>query len=242
MNRTDTRARLNSLITDREQDLRRRRRLTWGAGALVAAAAIIAVIVSSLGLGFNRDQTVEPAAGPDPAAVAHAFLDAYAAQDGQVMASWLADGADLALGVEHSTALASWMGSGGRWDGAVGFRTLNESCQPQSGIADETQVVCTYDYHALGSDRLGLGPFSGSTLAVTVKDGKITAVRQDVPFMENGFSREMWEPFAAWVRTSYPQDAALMYSDWPSQNMAAVTDRSIALWAKHTQDYVNEKR
>lgn len=63
MNRTDTRARLNSLITDREQDLRRRRRLTWGAGALVAAAAIIAVIVSSLGLGFNRDQTVGPQRG-----------------------------------------------------------------------------------------------------------------------------------------------------------------------------------
>lgn len=216
--------------------------MTWAAGALVAAAATIAVIASVLGLGPNRNQTVEPATGSDPAAVVTAFLDAYAAQDSLVMASWLADGADLDLGVEHATDLATWTGSEARWDAAVGFRVLNESCQPQSGVSDETQVVCTYDYHALGSDRLRRGPFSGSTLTATVKDGKIIALRQAIPFIGNGFSREMWEPFAAWVRSSYPQDAAVMYEDWPQQNLQAYTDRSIALWAKHTQDYVNQKR
>lgn len=241
MNRTDTRARLGSLVTDGEQALRRRRRLIWAAGGLAAAAAT-AVIAFSLGLGSNRNQTVQPAAGPDPVAVMTTFLDAYAARDGLVMASLLADGADLDLGAGHATDISGWMGSEGRWDGAIGFRMLNESCQPHSGSAEETEVVCTYDYHALGSDRLGRGPFPDSTLTATVKDGKISALRQDIPFMENGFSREMWEPFAAWVRTSYPQDAAVMYSDWPVQSVPAYTDRSIALWAKHTQDYVNEKR
>jgi hypothetical protein len=46
----------------------------------------------------------------------------------------------------------------------------------------------------------------------------------------------MWEPFAAWISSTYPKDAAVMYSPWRSG--AALTEESIRLWEQHTREYV----
>ena len=45
-------------------------------------------------------------------------------------------------------------------------------------------------------------------------------------------------PCAYWVSREYPEDAAIMYEDWPSTNSQATTDRSLGLWELHTQDYI----
>jgi hypothetical protein len=46
---------------------------------------------------------------------------------------------------------------------------------------------------------------------VTILDGEV--VRGSVTHEIEEFSPEMWEPFAEWVSTAYPDDAAVMYED-----------------------------
>lgn len=234
MNRTDTPSKLTELLVDAERDLlRRRRKRTWGTGALVAAAAAIAVIAAVTAL--DRPETTEPAQQPTPAEqVATAYLDAWVSFDRPRIASYLADNAEI----------GGWRRSN-RWEEAVGFRMLNESCVEQSSTTAQTsttpgtQVVCTFDYHALHSDELGLGPYSHSTFTATIKDGKILATELAYADAKSGYTGEIWGPFAAWVAEAYPRDAAAMYANWPYQGIPAVTDRALELWAKHTRDYVD---
>ena len=56
-------------------------------------------------------------------------------------------------------------------------------------------------------------------------------------FTTKEFSPQVWEPFAAWVSATYPKDAAVMY-DGASLTNYELTDESIRLWEKHTQEYV----
>jgi hypothetical protein len=58
-------------------------------------------------------------------------------------------------------------------------------------------VHCTFDFHLFGSDRLGFGPYGGSSFDLTVLDGEI--VRAGASFEVEEFSPQMWEPFEAWV-------------------------------------------
>ena len=49
----------------------------------------------------------------------------------------------------------------------------------------------------------------------------------------------MWEPFASWVSTTYPEDAAVMYRD-ETHTGVRLTEESIGLWERHTRGYVEE--
>jgi hypothetical protein len=52
------------------------------------------------------------------------------------------------------------------------------------------------------------------------------------------FSPQMWEPFAEWVSTNYPEDVAVMYKfDFSDYQL---TPQSIRLWEQHTRGYVEE--
>jgi hypothetical protein len=42
------------------------------------------------------------------------------------------------------------------------------------------------------------------------------------------------------VAAAYPEDAAVMYDDRPEQGGARLTDRSLALWEQHVQEYANQ--
>ena len=48
----------------------------------------------------------------------------------------------------------------------------------------------------------------------------------------------MWEPFAEWVTSTYPKDAAVMYLDGPRRHVVRFSLESIRLWERHTRDYV----
>ena len=48
----------------------------------------------------------------------------------------------------------------------------------------------------------------------------------------------MWEPFADWVRTTYPEDGAVMYEgDYTDFQLSR---ESIRLWEQRTREYVEE--
>jgi hypothetical protein len=232
MNRTDTNSKPETLLIGAKQDdLRRRRRRTWAAG-LVAAAAAVALVAWVLGPGLDREESIEPSQGPTPAEeVAYGFLAAYATADNPRAASYLAEDAVLTdLGEPR------WL----VWRTAAGYRMLNESCEQQATTPDGTQVVCAFDYHMLGSEERGLGPFSGDHITFIVQDDKIAAATEVSTFLWNGFSDQMWEPFARWMAANYAEDAAVMYSD--DFGSARKTDRSLALWEQHVQDYANQNQ
>jgi hypothetical protein len=66
----------------------------------------------------------------------------------------------------------------------------------------------------------------------------ITQVSFEIETDANGFSVQVWEPFALWVSAAYPEDAAIMYTD-SSMSDYRLTDESIALWEQHTHEYVD---
>lgn len=238
MNETHTEERLQTLVADAEREQRRRRR-TWVAGGLAAAAVAVGVLWASNLVGGETDTAV-PAQAPSAEEVATSFLDAYASFDRAGAASYLAD-------VNY---LSIWSGPGGvdawrdgnRWFEAIGFKMLNESCTERATTSIGTEVRCTFDYHAIRSDELGRGPFTGSVFTFTIKDGEVAGAVQELEFQGNGFSTQMWEPFAAWVSETHPEDAAIMYADWPSQSLESLTPRSIALWEKQTRNYVEAQQ
>ena len=49
----------------------------------------------------------------------------------------------------------------------------------------------------------------------------------------------MWEPFAEWVSTTYPDDAAAMYTDGTYTGVL-ISEQSIRLWGQHVPEYVEE--
>lgn len=233
MNTTNTEERLQRLLKETERDTRRRRR-GWAAGALVAAAAAGAVIVWVSGVGDEPDTGTTPqvaTATAEDEALATAFLDAYGSWDREEAASYVADPA-LVEALDPG-----WM----RWSEAVGFTLLVDSCEESGSSGAVTRVQCAFDYHALGSDELGLGPFSENVFSISIRDGEIVTADQELEFISNGFSKQMWEPFDAWVARTYPEDAAVMYADWPTASVESHSDRSIELWRQHTRDYVEEQ-
>jgi hypothetical protein len=235
MNSTRTEQQLDILAAGVEQERRRRRR-NWAAGGLAAAAATVGLVLWASNLGAETDTAV-PAQQP-AVEVATSFLAAYASFDRDEAESYLADDAFLDIW-QGAGGVEAWR-EGNRWFEAIGFKMENESCMEQETSSAGTQVRCTYDFHAIRSDELELGPFSGSFFTFTVQDGEIVSADQELEFLGSGdgFSARMWEPFANWVARTHPEDAAIMYADWPSQQLESLTPRSIELWEKQTKNYV----
>ena len=162
--------------------------------------------------------------------LAKSFLEAWAAFDLDRAAVYLTDDAVAGLGsAEHQRLDAEWRQ-------ASGFEVSVDACE-QLGVSDAgTSVRCAYAFQGLRSGEMGLGPFGGSYDRFTVKDGVITQVSFDIDTSSNGFSLQVWEPFATWVSETYPDDAAIMYTD-SSLSDYRLTDESIRLWEQHTQEY-----
>ena len=91
---------------------------------------------------------------------------------------------------------------------AVGYVQTVISCEA-AAFGSDTSVVCDYDFCALGSHQIGRVPFSGSSFVFTVRDGAI--VRASQHWNLDKFVPQMGEPFAEWVSSTYPKDAAVMY-------------------------------
>ena len=175
-------------------------------------------------------------AGAEAENLATQFVEAYAAFDADKAASYLTDG-----------ALAEFSGFGGDVEDlrlglsqgqAAGFKWLLDSCEAQDSSPSGTLVRCAYDYHGLRSDEIGLGPYRGSWFDITVLEGEIISVSDHIQFTSNGFSSEMWEPFADWMAETYPDDVAVMYTD-SSQALPSITEESNQLWELRSHEYVN---
>jgi hypothetical protein len=173
--------------------------------------------------------------GPDPQAgtVASSFVEAYAAFDVPAIRSLVdteADTWDWEMG-------ADWPRFN-RFLEVTGGKLILEPCMTVSTTEAGTTVNCPFAYHALRSAEIGRGPFGGSSFDLTVLDGKLVGASSRFEYANNGFSKNMWEPFAAWIERTHPTDAAIMYADWPDQSSQAMSPRALRLWSQDTKAYV----
>jgi hypothetical protein len=227
-------------LAERRDRKRRNQRIT--AGVVGIAVFVAAVWIVTTAGSFDRTTTPadEPTVNPTDTAkeVALGFLDAYAAYDAQEAMTFVADDADLTGVLATHQVPANTEGLSVKLSllQAVGYEQTVTSCEAAS-FGSDMSVICDYVFHALGSDQIGRGPFGGNSYVFTIRDGAI--VRAGEAWNTDKFDRQMWLPFAEWVSSMYPKDAAVMYLDGP-RHVARFSPESIRLWEQHTRDYVEE--
>jgi hypothetical protein len=222
-----------------EQERRQRqasRNRKIGAFAVAAATVVIAVAVI-IGTRAGQDTTTpanQPTVNPSEKTavdVATDFYDAFYSSNEDQAVSMLADDADVSgWGLDGIREFRLLM----RFQEATGFKKMLSSCEEAFSYSRGTVVRCTWDFHAIRSDEIGLGPYSGSYDEVTIRDGEIVDVSSYIEIAT--FRRQMWKPFAEWVSTNYPEDVEVMYK--PDFSDYQLTPESIRLWEQHSREYV----
>ena len=223
-----------------------KRQHRWSGGKRIgalAAAAVAPVLIAAVLIIQSREEA--PATDQTPVAagaqentvnarakkVATGFVEAYGAFDVEQAMTYLADDATIAvLGAQDDLRLLS------SWLEATGYQQIVDPCEGVGNSASGS-IRCTFAFHALRSGELGRGPFGGSSFDLVVRDGKIVHASQDWEIEK--FSPQVWEPFANWVSTVHPKDAAVMYQD-DSHSGVRLTRESIRLWEVRTLEYVEE--
>jgi hypothetical protein len=226
----------------------RNRKLSAFAVAGVTALALVACGGDNTGGagGQNATTSASEAAAVSPVdtkaqEVAMGFVEAFGAFDADRAISYLADDADIwplmsAVGVQDAEGTLDEFRLLVSMEQAAGSKLTLDSCEERDSSASATEVRCTFDVHSLGSDEIGLGPYSGNYFALTVRDGEIVRASQYRNYAEIYY--EMWRPFATWVATNYPDDVEVMYEI--GGHGARLTRESIRLWERHIREYVED--
>ena len=212
-------------------------------GVLIGIAAAAVIAIGALILFQPTDGApvaVEPpvvtkAPGPAtalPVEIATAFVEAYGSFDMDRAASYLAADAKLS---QLDGGEEGWRTTNRLLEGQ-GFKLLLDSCEERDSSSSGTIVRCTFDFHGIRSDEIGLGPFSGSWFDLTVQEREIVSASMYWGIAE--FSPQVWEPFDLWVSETYPEDAAIMYTDGITHSMWQLTEESISLWEQRSREYV----
>jgi hypothetical protein len=226
----------------REQEHRQRRvarNRKVGAIAVVAVIAIVAGMLIARSVGGSSTQPAIPPSSsatpfdPTVTTVANRFVQAFGDFDSNGVLRYLADDAVIQLDATSAEELPLLLSF---WK-VMGYeQILDGACAVTASHAAGTVVRCPFDFHAIRSDEIGLGPYSGSYWDLTVHDGEIVIVAEHLEI--ETFSGEMWEPFAAWVSDNHPEDGAVMFNgDYTNFEL---TRGSIRLWEKRTKEYVDE--
>lgn len=216
--------------------------------ALIGVVSAVLLLLGACDGGGNTPRMDQPSAAtgtpneePDPTAreIASRFLEAFGAFDADRAVDYLAEDAEISAlligtasveGAEEELRLNLSMLEAQSYEQRLG------SCEQTGTLPSGTGVRCRFDFHLFGSDELGHGPYSGSYFDLTVRDGEV--VRGSVSYEIGEFSPEMWEPFAEWVSTTYPDDAAQMYTDGTYTGVR-ISEESIPLWGRHVREYAN---
>jgi hypothetical protein len=203
--------------------------------ATTAAATAAVLLAGTLVLGGGHESVAATARPAPEARVAKRFLDAYGRYQ-----------TDRALKLLTSEALETGAGNSHSWGSRDAFRRevslarawhvkqTVTGCEQQGKAAEGVVVRCAFDYHALRSDEVGLGPYRDNYWELVVRNGKITAAKATWAYLTNGFSAQRWEPFQAWVASTHPEDLQTMYPVGDPQ----ITEEAIRLWDKRSKEWV----
>jgi hypothetical protein len=217
-------------------------------------AAVALVVVGALALATCDGDRTEPATDQTPVAtdaadviatdtaveVARGFFEAYSAFDAEQAISYLADDADISGlmedynqegDVDQLPRILAWLD-------VLDTQLMLRSCDELTSSATGTTVRCGYDYHFMGSDELGLGPYDGSYYDLTVRDGEIVRATGHIEISVSSY--QTWTPFDVWIKANNPADAEVMYND-PTHSGPSLTDESFRLWDQRVQEWVATK-
>jgi hypothetical protein len=171
-----------------------------------------------------------------------AFVDAYSRHDTDLAASYLSAELLDAFGTGDWGSGVTSNGLEGmklesQWQASTGFQTVPGACEVRSSSSSGTTVVCPYEYQGLRSEALGLGPCGGSYYDLRVANGEIVRISDAIAHRDNGFSEQVWEPFADWVADLHPDDVTVLYTD-KTQSLQRISEESIPSWEQRTSEYV----
>lgn len=206
-------------------------------GVLIGVAAVLLVLAACDGED-DAPATDQPLAATaaqveaNAVEIATSFVEAVGTFDAERAVDYLAEGAEVPEGLlaEQLPVLISFYE-------AQGYQQMLDPCEVTRGFANGTvDVRCPYDFHAIRSDELGLGPYHGSYWELTIGDGEIVRAMQ-VWEIEK-FSPQMWDPFRDWISATYPEDFDAMYNGGGTN--FRLSEESIRLWEEHTREYVEE--
>ena len=222
-------------------DLKREVKTRQRTGAVATGVVVLALVVGALALTtrwVGSDESAPPA-GPSVTTqaqrVAAGFFAAYDTYDADRMLTFLSDEA-VAMSWDSPEGLRG----DAAWREAAGWTELRDPCQIGDSSGNRVDIRCDYRLRALGSERLGRGPYGDNYWSLHVQDGQIVFARNEFTYTSNGFSGEMWEPFAAFVQSTYPGDADLMYN--ADRSASKHGPQSVQLWEQHIDDYVASER
>jgi hypothetical protein len=232
-------------FADRQQGLqhKRLRDRKLGAFAVVAVIGIAAVAIFLGTRGGERTSTpvdqpspsFVPLADPEAVGVASNFVGAFSHLDATQAKRLIADGADI-TGLTETGSTSGDLRREMAWLAATGFKQHYGPCVPSGSSTLGTEVSCSFEFHALRSDEFGRGPFTGSSMDLTIDQGKVVVASWTLN--TETFSPRVWEPFAAWVSQHYPGDVDVMYAQ--PMSLESHTPASIRLWRQHTKEYAQD--
>jgi hypothetical protein len=211
--------------------------MTPGSGTVAVVIGLVVMVAAVIVLWPDGDddsgpgQTdavdVEVPSDPDAVQIATEFVDAYSRHDADLAASYLTDEV-LVSRFEGLDAFRLET----RWMALTGGDILPGRCELHDTSPEGTTVRCPNEFHGLRSEELGLGRYGGNHYDLTVQDGKIVAFADHVAFLTNGFSEEVWKPFARWVAEHHPDDVDLMYGS-RAMTYRRASEESNLLWEQH---------
>jgi hypothetical protein len=198
----------------------------------LAAALVVALVLGSgaVAIAAEADATTESER------VAKRFLAAYGDYDAKRALQYLA-AEGIATGAGHTTQV---------WGSREGFRRevamvraelIDQKltgCEEQGRSGAGVAVRCPFEFHAFGSDEVGLGPYTENTWDLVVRNGKVTSAVSTWSYLTNGFSSERWEPFQRWVTSTHPEDLPVMYP----VGALEISTASIRLWERRLPEFV----
>jgi hypothetical protein len=221
-------------------DTRKRRRVTLA----VAASVVAAVAVTLAGGWLGGNKAGDPAHNPDQSVgVARKFLDAVGRYDADGAVSYLTNDAVVqgnTIAYTGSDAAEQLRLTLAHFRAAGYKQTIND-CAQVGNSASGVIVSCAFDLQAIRSDEIGLGPYTDNVWRLTVRDGKIVSAQQEMPHSSNGFSTQVWAPFAAWVSIRHPDDVLTMYINYDDMSTIGTqrfAEDSNRLWERRSAEYV----
>jgi len=207
----------------------------------VAAAAVVAIVVGAL-MFADRDDSAPPVpadtVAPDvPEAttgdeeIARGFLDALAANDADQAGAFITDSAITEVWGSREEFRGEIA-----WNEATGFKLMVNDCEPlDDDPAAGFTMRCGFNFHMLGSDALGVGPYVDNYWDFTITDGEIVAAANELPFF-GPWNTEMWHPFQLWIKAEHPDDVLVLYTD-ETQGARRFTEDALQAWEQRTQEY-----
>jgi hypothetical protein len=225
MNRTDTHdehARFQAAADG--ESWHRSRRLWLVCGVAATVVAIVGFALWSVGSDHRADSGPTRDTQTPAESVADGLVNAVAARDADRARQFVVP------------ALLPDVRSGMRLQQAFSWEMFPQPCAETGTAPNGTTVLCTFEFHQLHSEQLGLGPFINNSFTLRVKDGRVVEASVFIPEGPDG-AQQMEDRIGAWVRAHHPRRWALMAGE--PKGTPAQTQRWYRLWKVYSQEYAD---